>query len=93
MKSTEIRDAALGSAVRPSRISALAKFSLSKLRTHVVSNLLYSSTQNCTKTIHSRTTTSTTTRPLHTQMTYWTYGGMFPFILQNRVESGLNVFM
>jgi len=42
------------SGTRPaSWISALAKFSLSKLRTHVVSNLLYSSTQNCTKTIHS----------------------------------------
>ena len=41
------------SALHPSRISALAKFSLSKFRTYVVSNLLYSSTQNCTKTIHS----------------------------------------
>ena len=38
---------------RPSRTPVLAKFFLSKLRTHVVSNLLYSSSQNCTKTIYS----------------------------------------
>jgi len=37
----------------PSRTPALAKLSLSKLRTRVVSNLLYSSTRNCTKTLHS----------------------------------------
>ena len=43
----------LKSTDRPSQISASAKFSLSKLRTHLISNILYSSTQNCTKTIHS----------------------------------------
>ena len=47
------RDPGRGRLGRLSRILALAKFSLSKIRTHVVSNLLYSSTQNCTKTIHS----------------------------------------
>jgi len=52
MKSTEIRDA------------ALAKFSLSKLRTHVFSNLLYSSTQNCIKTIHSSKLYTTEQPPL-----------------------------
>ncbi|KAK2158523.1 hypothetical protein LSH36_168g04112 [Paralvinella palmiformis] len=46
------------------RISALAKFSLSKLRTHVVSNLLYSSTQNCTETIHSSKIYTQETPPL-----------------------------
>ena len=58
MKSTEIRDAA----VRPfvPGISALVKLSLSKLRTHVISNLLYSyifystnSTRNCTKKLYT----------------------------------------
>ena len=43
----------------PSRISAFPKFPLSKLRTHVILYLLYSSARNCPKTIHSRTTTST----------------------------------